>query len=94
MSTEINKGCVVMSLAGRDKGHFFIVLDVRDNYAYIIDGKLRRTESPKKKKIKHLKYSGKVSDDRLLYKISEKILPENIEVRKVVNLFLTEEETL
>ena len=93
MSTDIGKGCVVLSTAGRDMGRYFIVLDRDENYALIVDGKLRSVESPKRKKIKHLMYAGKVSAEKLLAKINADMPIEDAEVRKAMNLFLTEEET-
>jgi len=47
---------VVKSLAGRDRGKLFIVLKTEENFAYLADGKLRKTENPKRKKIKHLQH--------------------------------------
>ena len=48
-------GRVVRSKAGRDKGKFFVVVDlIDDNYVYLADGVLRKLSAPKKKKIKHL----------------------------------------
>jgi len=53
-------GQLVCSKAGRDKGKYFIILDIiDDNYVYICDGSLRTIEKPKKKKIKHLHFTGK-----------------------------------
>ena len=59
------EGHIVRSIAGRDKGELFIVLRTEDNYAYIANGKLRRVERPKKKKLRHLQISGHVSDSVL-----------------------------
>ncbi|HWQ30283.1 MAG TPA: RNA-binding protein [Negativicutes bacterium] len=48
-------GQVVISTAGRDKDHKFVVLCIIDDqYVYISDGDIRKLEKPKKKKIKHL----------------------------------------
>ena len=52
---DILIGSIVRSKAGHDKGQLFLVVDLKDGYAYVSDGKLRRIEKPKKKKIKHLK---------------------------------------
>lgn len=51
---EIKIGSIVRSKAGRDKGMLFITVGLEDGYAYVSDGKLRRVEKPKKKKLKHL----------------------------------------
>ncbi len=49
-------GCVATSLAGRDKGRKFVIVGVLDEeHVYIADGKMRKIEKPKKKKLKHLK---------------------------------------
>lgn len=53
---EIQKADVVLSIAGRDKGRLFFVLDVEGEFALIADGRIRHLEKPKKKKQKHLSY--------------------------------------
>lgn len=62
-------GSVVLSLAGRDKGRFFIVVEiVDDSFVRIADGDIRRLENAKRKKIKHLKVTGDI-----LESIAEKL---------------------
>ena len=52
-------GDLVISKSGRDKGRMFVVTKVEnENYVFIADGDLRKTEKPKFKKIKHLSYAG------------------------------------
>lgn len=51
---EISKADLVVSLAGRDKGQYFFVLDTDETFAFIADGKARRVEQPKRKKHRHL----------------------------------------
>ncbi len=51
---NITTGSVVRAKAGRDKDKFFIVLRVEDNYCFIADGRRRKAENPKKKKLIHL----------------------------------------
>ena len=49
-------GSIVKSAAGRDKNRFFVVLALEDGgFAYIADGRLRKTEKHKKKKLIHLR---------------------------------------
>ena len=47
-------GAVVFAIAGREKKESFLILKVEGNYAYLINGKSRPIECPKKKNIKHL----------------------------------------
>ena len=49
------KGQVVRSKKGRDEGKVFVIIDIIDkDYLYLVDGKLRKLDRPKKKKVKHL----------------------------------------
>lgn len=43
----------VVSLAGRDRGIFCIVVQEEEEYLFLADGRLRPVERPKKKKRKH-----------------------------------------
>ena len=59
----MNVGDIVLALAGRDEERFFAVVGIIDeNYVYIANGKSRKADSPKKKKIKHLKLIKKAGD--------------------------------
>lgn len=51
----ISPGDIVYSIAGRDSGCYFAVMAVENNFAFICDGKSRKTDRPKRKKVKHLK---------------------------------------
>ena len=51
---EIVIGDVVKATAGRDKGKFFLVVDLSDGFALIVDGKTRKVGKPKRKNVKHL----------------------------------------
>ena len=56
-------GDIILSKAGRDKGKYFIVLEIIDEqYVLIADGDLRRVDSPKRKKCKHLINTGSKSE--------------------------------
>ena len=48
-------GRVVESIQGRDKGHFFLVLEETEGIVKIADGFHHKLENPKKKKTKHLR---------------------------------------
>ena len=80
---EVLVGSMVRSLAGHDKSDYFIVLSINGEYAYVADGKLRKVESPKKKKLKHLQKSGKVAVE-LKERLDNNECVENFEVRKAL----------
>ena len=52
---DISKSDIVISLAGRDKDKLFYVMDTEDNYVFLADGKGRKLENPKRKKLKHVR---------------------------------------
>lgn len=60
---DIDAGSLVYAIAGRDKDGLFMVLKRDGAYVYIADGKSRKSESPKKKKIKHTRLVGTASED-------------------------------
>ena len=47
-------GMMARSLAGHDKGKVYMVLDVKEPFVYLVDGKIRTLDHPKKKRIKHV----------------------------------------
>lgn len=50
----LKQGSIVKSISGRDSGRFYLVVKTEANYAFIVDGKVRKLTSPKKKSVKHL----------------------------------------
>lgn len=55
-------GDLVVSLCGHDKGEIFVVINVGGDYVTICDGKRRKAEKGKKKKIKHIQPMGLNTD--------------------------------
>ncbi len=52
---EISKSDVVLSTAGRDKGLLFYVIETDGVYASLVNGKERKLEQPKRKKLIHVR---------------------------------------
>jgi ribosomal protein L14E/L6E/L27E len=50
----MQKGDVVKSLKGRDKGCIYVVINVENGMAELANGRNRKVENPKKKNAKHL----------------------------------------
>lgn len=57
---DFQEGQIVKAKAGRDKDGFFIILRLDGRYAYIVNGRRRKVEVPKKKKLIHLVPTEKV----------------------------------
>lgn len=51
---SFEKGLVVMSLSGRDKGRYFAVLAADEERATVANGGLRGLTRPKQKNLRHL----------------------------------------
>ena len=49
---------IVFSLAGHDRGKAFVLLRTEEGRAYLIDGKTRKLNNPKKKSLKHIRFGG------------------------------------
>ena len=83
---DIGKSDMIVSLAGRDKGQLFFVVDTDGDFVLIADGKGRKLETPKRKKRKHIQ---KVlqADTRVAEKIrsGDKVL--NSELRRELAVF-------
>jgi len=59
---DIQTGQVVFSKQGRDKGNAMVVINAEAEYVYLVDGKLRTLDRPKKKKVKHIQPTNHIAD--------------------------------
>ena len=63
---ELRTSDIVESLNGRDAGMHFFVIRTEEGFAWLADGKRRRLEKPKLKKVKHLRlvasYDGRTAE--------------------------------
>ncbi|MGM9641094.1 MAG: hypothetical protein ACI3V3_06980 [Faecousia sp.] len=86
---EINISDIVLSIAGRDQGKLFYVVETDGAYVLIANGKDRRLESPKRKKLKHVRKVPR-AESRVAAKLSsgEKVL--NRELRRDLAQFSQE----
>ena len=80
---DIARSDIVKSIAGRDKGKFFFVLDTEGEFLMLADGKTRRLESPKRKKRKHTAFVER-SDCRIAEQIRSEEKVTNSELRRTL----------
>ena len=73
---EFRVGMIVRAKAGREKNGFFIITSVENDMAYIADGKRRKVENPKKKKLIHLAATNSTAKDFDTNRKVRKILSE------------------
>lgn len=74
-------GSIVRSLAGRDEGRLFVIVEeIDDDFVMVANGSLRGMERLKKKRRKHLKPTGTVIEE-LCSRLVNGPAVENHEVR-------------
>ena len=57
-------GKVVLSKAGRDKKHLYVVIEqIDDQYVLLANGLTKTIEKPKKKKLKHLEIIKNIDEE-------------------------------
>ena len=83
---DISKADIVVSLAGHDRGQYFFVVETDGLWVWIADGRGRKLEQPKKKKLKHVQRVSR-TDSRVAEKIrnGDKVL--NSELRRELAVF-------
>ena len=59
-------GRIVRSKSGHDKGKFYVVLQAAGSFVYLIDGKLRPIDKPKRKNVKHISITNTFMDMSVL----------------------------
>ena len=59
---EYQIGQVVYSKSGHDKGNAELIVSIEGEYLYLADGKRRKLEKPKKKKIIHVQPTSHIEE--------------------------------
>lgn len=84
---ELKRGYFVQSLAGHDKGKIYIINDVKGEYVYLVDGKYKLLNSPKKKKKKHIQIIYKI-DKELEEKLSAGLTVKDEDIKKAIKHYM------
>lgn len=82
---EPEKGMLAISKAGHDKASWYVVLNIEENHALLVNGKNRTVDYPKKKKLKHLQLVNEIPDI-LQEKLKAGELWTNEEVKRALKL--------
>jgi len=84
-------GDVVYSKNGRDKGVYFVVMSIENEYAYISNGSSRKSDKPKKKKLKHLEF-GFGNSEYISAKIAKGEKITNTELRRELQEYTLQQD--
>lgn len=85
---EIEIGGFVRSVAGHDLGKCYVIFQIDAEYVYLVDGKIRTLDRPKKKKKKHITFLSTFDPD-LANKITAGTV-KNEEIKRAIKLLLIE----
>lgn len=78
-------GNIVYSKCGHDKGDIFVVINEDNLYYYLVDGKLRLVNRPKKKNFKHVQRTNYVCNE-LIEKIGDNKCMDS-DIRKAIKRY-------
>ena len=82
----ICKGMFAISKAGHDFRKLYMIVDFDEEYVYLCDGNLRKTDRPKKKKYKHIQIV-KMVPEEIEKSFGEGTGPDDIQIRKAIKAF-------
>lgn len=90
MENKFSPGRLVCSIAGRDAGKVYIIIDIlSETMVQVVDGNIRKLAAPKKKNIKHLKaYSQRAGEIEEKKKSGQRIT--DLEVRNILQRLVAE----
>lgn len=79
-------GMLAISKAGHDFEHLYVIIAEDEEYVYLVDGKIRTMDKPKKKRKKHIQVIKQVQSNIAdKYKNGQKI--ENEEIKRTIKVY-------
>lgn len=76
-------GCFATSIAGHDHNNIYVIIAADDEYVYLVDGKIRKVNNPKKKKLKHVQLI-KRTDDTIAGRINNNVALSNEDIKYAI----------
>ena len=70
-------GDVVKTTAGKDKDRYFCVVELKDSYCLLRDGKIHKLDNPKRKSFKHVR--------KTPYRVQSEALQVNKHLKKAID---------
>jgi len=84
MMNEFEVGGFAVSTAGHDSDQCYVIFQIEEEYVYLVDGRIRTVERPKRKKKKHIQMLEQ-SDTILADKVKNKSV-KNEEIKRAIKL--------
>lgn len=80
-------GMFVTSKAGRDKNQIYIIIKEEGEYVYLVDGKYKTVEHPKKKSKKHIQPIHKYVNEIIVNNLAEQKPIQNEVIKRAIKLY-------
>lgn len=74
------------SKAGHDKDEIFIIINIEEEYVYLVNGQSRTLEKPKKKKMKHIQVIN-YTDHELQNKLDANLILRDEDIKRAVKCY-------
>ena len=74
---NFSMGDVVKSTAGKDKDRYFCIVELKDSYCFLRDGKIHKLDNPKRKSFKHVQ--------KTPYRLQSEALQVNKHLKKAID---------
>lgn len=84
MINEFEVGSFVVATAGHDSGECYIVQKKESEYVFLVDGRIRTLDRPKKKKVIHMRKLNYIDED-LAAKVKAATV-KNEEIKRAIKL--------
>lgn len=80
-------GQIVISKAGHDKDRLYVITAAEKEFVYLADGRLKKPESPKKKRRKHIQPINTTVEETLKRKLESGARVQPEEIRAAIRQF-------
>lgn len=80
---QYEPGMMARSLAGHDQGQNYVILREEGAYVYLVDGRIRTVDRPKKKKKKHIQLMSSIPQE-LADKLERGAAIRNEDIKRVI----------
>lgn len=80
------EGMLARSKAGHDKKKIYVIFREDDEYVYLVDGKIRTTDKPKKKNKKHIQIIKKFRTE------TEEQPLNDLEIKRIIKTYQKSDE--
>lgn len=83
---EFEVGMMAKSLSGHDKDSLYIIMDIKDDFVFLVDGRIKTLEKPKKKRKKHIQIIYE-KPQIIVNKLENNEIIQNEDIKRSIKLY-------